>query len=239
MGWTSQRIAATLADEYARLPPGSQVATELEVARRFTVGRAAARAALHELERRLVVRRVQGRGTFTMARIDYLITPGQPASWSTTVREAGGDPRTTVLSCEPVPLPDEVAAHLGRRPGEPCHLLQRRSFIDGLSASWGREWVPISLVPSLRAALRVEPSLDAVLRATALVEPVRSTVRATVEPASAEVAEGLDCRTADNVWFIESVTVDGRDGAPLMFTQRWIRTDAVRVVLEVTRPTAA
>ena len=57
--------------------------------RRFGVGRAAARSALQELERRLLVRRVQGAGTFVNRRIDYVISRTRPPSWHATVDRGG------------------------------------------------------------------------------------------------------------------------------------------------------
>jgi len=63
-------IADRLAAELVGCAPGTRVASEPELADRFGVGRAAARSALQELERRLLVRRVQGAGTFVNRRID-------------------------------------------------------------------------------------------------------------------------------------------------------------------------
>ena len=56
-------IADQLAEELAACEPGTRVASEPELANRFGVGRAAARSALQELERRLLVRlRTERRG---------------------------------------------------------------------------------------------------------------------------------------------------------------------------------
>ncbi|MCQ8187078.1 GntR family transcriptional regulator [Streptomyces rugosispiralis] len=68
-------IAERLSAELAECAHGTRVAGEAEIARRFGVGRAAARAAVQELERRFVVRRTQGAGTFVNRRIDYVISP--------------------------------------------------------------------------------------------------------------------------------------------------------------------
>lgn len=226
-------IAEVVAVEIADLPPGTKVAGEHDIARRFGVGRAAARAALQELQRRLLVRRVQGRGTFTAKRVDYLISPDRAPSWSQTVRDAGATPRTVVRSCDPVDLPAGIAERLGRPAGAPGYLLRRRSFTDGLPAAWGAEWVPADVVPELPAAVRVEESLDRILRDMAGVEPQRATSRASMEVASTEVADELGCGLGDPTWMVESVNRDARSGRMLCFTQRWIRADAIRVVFEL------
>lgn len=232
----STEIVRVLAEELASLPPGTRVASESEVGKRFGVGRAAARAALGELERRMLVSRIQGGGTFTRRRVDYLVAPGRAPSWSRTVREAGATPRTVVLACDEVPLPDDVARALDVPPGEPGFRLVRRSFIDGMPASWGVEWLTVALVPELPAALRHEESLDAILRGLGRVRPERAWTRASMESVSDEASTGLGCRPGDPAWLIASLARDGAHGRPVLSTERWVRADAVRVVVELGTP---
>lgn len=229
----STEIVRVLAEELVNLPPGTRVASEADVGQRFGVGRAAARAALGELERRMLVSRIQGGGTFTRRRIDYLVAPGRAPSWSRTVREAGATPRTVVLACDEVPLPADVAHELGCAPGEPGFRLVRRSFIDGMPAAWGVEWLTVALVPELPAALRHEESLDAILRDVARVRPERAWTRASMESAPDDASAGLGCRPGDPAWLIASLGRDGADGRPVLSTERWIRADAVRVIVEL------
>ena len=56
-----QTIANLLEQELALLEPGTQVASEHELAKRFGMNRLTAKAALEELERRYLVRRSKGR----------------------------------------------------------------------------------------------------------------------------------------------------------------------------------
>ncbi|MFC4005359.1 GntR family transcriptional regulator [Prauserella oleivorans] len=225
-------IAAALAAEIADLPPGTKVDGELAIAARFGVGRAAARAAVQELERQFLVRRVRGLGTFTSRRVDYLISSRRPPSWSQTLREAGATPRTVVRSCTSVPMPAEVARKLRMQEGTPVWRLQRRSFTDDLPASWGTEWVAAAAVPELPTAVRVSESLDHIIRTVGGVVPARSWVRASMEAACEEVADELAIDPGAPVWFVKSLNTDEATGAPVCLTERWIRADAIRVVLE-------
>ncbi|KLN33381.1 DNA-binding GntR family transcriptional regulator [Cellulosimicrobium cellulans] len=229
----STEIVRVLAEELARLPPGTRVASEAEVGQRFGVGRAAARAALAELERRMLVSRIQGQGTFTRRRVDYLVAPGRAPSWSRTLRAVGAEPRAVVLACDEVPLPDDVAAALETAPGTAGFRLVRRSFIDGMPAAWGVEWLAAALVPELPAALRHEESLDTILRQSARAVPERAWTRASMESAPDDASAGLGCRPGDPAWLIASLARDGVGGRPLLSTERWVRADAVRVVLEL------
>lgn len=130
-----QDIADELADELAGLAPGARVPGEHAITRRFGVGRAAARAALQELERRLLVRRVQGAGTFVNRRIDYAISHRRRPSFHHTVAAAGGQPRTVLRGVDRLGVPAAEAAALHRPSGAPVHRVTRESYIDDLLAS--------------------------------------------------------------------------------------------------------
>ncbi|NEE00500.1 GntR family transcriptional regulator [Phytoactinopolyspora halotolerans] len=227
-----REIADRVAAEIAGLPPGTRIAGESEIGERFGVGRAAARAALLELQRRMLVRRVQGVGTFTARRIDYLISPNHAPSWSQTVRESGSVPSTVVRSCEITPMPDDVAGLLGYPPGAPCHLLRRRSFTDDLPAAWGLEWVPTDVVGELAVAVQHFGSLHVILRDMAGAEPQRAWSRASLETTEADVATELGCAPGDAAWLVESLNHDARTGRLLCLTRRWMRADAVRLIIE-------
>ncbi|MFB9840207.1 GntR family transcriptional regulator, partial [Actinoallomurus acaciae] len=67
-------MADVLEAELAHVPVGARVPSEHTLAERFAVSRPATRAALHELERRLPVRRVQGAGTFRRGRVEYVVS---------------------------------------------------------------------------------------------------------------------------------------------------------------------
>ena len=227
-----REIADRLAAELAEVPPGVRVAGEYETAERFGVGRATARSALQELERRTLIRRIPGVGTFTARRIDYPISPSVSPSWSETVRRSGAEPRSIVRSCEPAAPPSAIALALEVSEDEPCQLLKRQSYTDGVVAAWGEEWVPVSVVPELKAATRVTDSQHRILRDVARSEPQRAWSRASAEVADPETARELGCGVGDPVWLVESLNVDGPTGRPLCFTRRWMRADAVRLIFE-------
>ncbi len=76
--------------ELVNAEAGAPVSSEAELARRYRVSRLTARAALQELERRHLVTRIQGRGTFVLRRLEYRIAPDGPASFTEIVTRAGG-----------------------------------------------------------------------------------------------------------------------------------------------------
>ncbi len=226
-------LADQLAAELAGCPPGWRVPSENEISARFGVGRAAARATLQELERRLLVHRVQGLGTFVNRRIDYTISHDRRPSWHRTVAAAGARPRSVVREIDRRPLPDGPAALLGLQAGTPAWMLVRQSYIDDRLASWTHEWLPHDLVADLDLAMHAVESLDEVLRQLARVEPIRAWCRVSLDVPPTAVLTELCIGSSTPLWLVESLSRDATSGRSLMCSSAWMRADAVRVVVEL------
>ncbi|MGW4735307.1 GntR family transcriptional regulator [Streptomyces shenzhenensis] len=229
-------IADVLAAEIAGRPAGTRIASEHEIAARFAVSRAAARAAVQELEGRLLVRRVRGAGTFVNRRIDYVLSQRKAPSLHQTVREAGGDPRTVVRDVRRLALPGEMADRLERPDGSPAHLLTRQSYIDGLLSGWSQEWIPVDLLPELDAAVHAVESLDTILRQMCGVSPVRAWCRVSYSVPGPEVAAGLETDHTRPVWLVESLSRDRDTGRTVMCSNTWSRPDCTRIIVELDGP---
>nr|WP_228047648.1 GntR family transcriptional regulator [Saccharopolyspora sp. HNM0983] len=229
-------IADELARELADLPAGSRVPSEHEIGVRFAVGRAAARAAVQELEQRLLVRRVRGAGTFVNRRIDYAISQSRAPSWHRTVREAGGDPRSVVRDVRSAGLPPGVAERLRRPAGDPAHLLVRQYYVDELLTSWSNEWVPGDVLPDPAIAVHAVESVDAILRQLGEVRPVRAWCRVSYDLPDTEVVEGLATELGRPVWLVESLSCDEGTGRPVLASHTWSRPDSARIVVEMDGP---
>ena len=227
-------IVDTLVGDLAGCRPGARVASEHEIAARFTVSRAVAGAALRELESRLLVRRVRGSGTFVNGRIDYIISADRAPSFSQMVRAAGAEPRSAVRSITAEPLPGDLAARLERAAGSPAHRIVRQSWINGMPSGWVIEWIPDDVFPDgADVAVRAVESLDQVLRQMAGVEPVRAWCRVSMELPPPEVAAGLETDPGRHVWLVESVNRDARRHFPVLTNIWWTRPDVIRVTVEM------
>ncbi|WP_258958349.1 GntR family transcriptional regulator [Saccharopolyspora kobensis] len=229
-------MADVLAAELAGLPAGTRIAGEHEIAARFEVGRAAARAAVQELEQRLLVRRVRGSGTFVNKRIDYVISQRRAPSWHQTVREAGAEPRSVVRDVQRAPLPAEEAERLERPVGSAASLLVRQYYVDDLLHGWSNEWIPADVLADVDIAVHAVESVDAILRQMSRVQPVRSWCRVSYALPEPEVVAGLEVESGRPVWLVESVSRDAGSGRPVLCSRSWSRPDSARIVVEMDGP---
>jgi GntR family phosphonate transport system transcriptional regulator len=229
-------IANVLATEIADRPAGSKVASEHEIAGRFGVSRAAARAAVQELENRLLVRRVRGAGTFVNRRIDYVLSQHRVPSLHETVRQAGGTARTIVRDVRLLPLPADEAKLLERPADSPAHLLVRQSYIDGMLSGWAHIWIPVDILSELNTAAHAVESLNSILRQMGGVEPVRAWCRVSYSLPGAEIAANLETESGRPVWLIESLSRDRESGRAVMCSSTWSRPDSTRIIVEMDGP---
>ncbi len=224
-------LADRLAARIARSGADARLPSEHELEREHKVSRLTARAALEELERRHLVRRVRGRGTFVAPRLDYPIGPDMPPSWTEMVRRAGRRPRFEVMGIRVQRASAGSRQALALREGARVVVLRRRGVIDDLAASVSVSYLPVELVPDLKA--RLGSSLYATLRGAYGLEPVRAWCRAELEvmPPEANRALGLEGRPLG--WSIESCNHCARSGRPVEVSHGWLRADVFRVRFEL------
>ena len=227
-------IVGALAADLAGRHPGDRIPSEHEIATRFGVSRAAARAAVQELEDRLMVRRVRGSGTFVNHRIDYVISHRRAPSWHRTIAAAGAVPRSVVKEIRDDTLDAELAARLERPEGSPACVLVRQYFINDLVAGWTTEWLPADICPpAADVAVRAVESVDLVLRQMARVEPVRAWCRISMDVPPPDAAAGLEIDDSHHAWLVESMSRDKTSGRPVLASAAWTRVEMVRIIVEM------
>ncbi|MDQ3791355.1 MAG: GntR family transcriptional regulator, partial [Actinomycetota bacterium] len=114
--------------EDGRLPRGSKLESELDLAERLGISRPTMRAAIKQLVDKGLLMRRRGIGTTVAPR------PVRRAVALTSLyddlKESGREPTTRVLNFEETPCPPEIAEHLGLGPTAPVLRFDRLRLAD-------------------------------------------------------------------------------------------------------------
>jgi len=222
-------LAATLGD----VEPGERVVSEHELASERGVSRPTARAALQELERRFMVRRVQGLGTFTHRRVDYVISPEIPPSASLTLQRSGAAFQLQVETVDICSADAALAPCLQIETGDPVVRIVRSTRIDGVPTAWATAHVPARRVPGLERHAVDGVSLYGVMCEVYGLQPVRHRSSASLEVPPGDVAQVLGVEGRPPMWRLENVNRDACSGVITEHTLSWMRADVVRVVFDM------
>jgi DNA-binding GntR family transcriptional regulator len=230
---TYQALADELERQIESMSAGDRLQSEHELVAAHGVSRLTARAALQELESRLLVRRVRGAGTFVARRIDYPIGPAMPPSASEMIRRAGGEPTSQLVSVRTrKPLAD-VRDALDLDADERVVAITRIGQIDGLPAWYGTTHLPLDLVEGMAEHLSDGSSIYTILRDHFGMTPTRYWARAELVVVPVDIAPHLGIEGRPLVWRLESCNHDRALGRPVEFAQSWLRADMYRVRFEL------
>ncbi|MFI7614595.1 GntR family transcriptional regulator [Nonomuraea terrae] len=229
-------MADILEAELAHVPVGAQVPSEHVLAGRFQVSRPAARAALQELERRLLVRRVQGVGTFRRGRVEYVISAHVPPSFSETVRLAGAEPGARLVNCGVRRAVEAERARLGLSAGAAVWAVERVFSVNGEAAAYATSVLPRRPLLNLDRELADDVSLHRVLRRRYGLTVVRARYRISLDVPPPGVAEHLTGGERGPVWLAESVN-RAAGGPYVEYARTYLRPDVLDVTFEIEEET--
>lgn len=221
-------VADRLAERWSALEPGTLVESEHQLAEEFGVNRLTAREAVRELERRMVVRRVMGAGTFTAYRLDYRISIGGAASFHRNMLAIGHEPGVVV----------HELAWEGRGASRRLRV-ERVSSVDGFVATSATDWFVRSVGERIEGRLSDAGSMHAAMLEIGL-EPRRRSVQVVVETPPPDVAARLDFSAAPlPTWRVRSVTMNALDDTDVHESDTWMRTDMFALTIELADQRAA
>lgn len=225
-------LADELEQSVRRADAGRKLPSEYELADRHGVSRITTRAALQELERRQLVVRRRGAGTFVAPRIDYPITPNLPPSFTETVRAAGHRPDSRVLSMRRARPTARVRDDLGLATGQRVTVLRRVSLVDDHETGVHTSWLAHVDPARIRDVQRDGRSLFAAL-ADAGYPLHRDWYTAEQATIPAAVAETLGLEGRPQAWHTFSCNRCHRTGQLIELNESWVRADVIRVRFEL------
>ena len=225
-------VADELQRYIATAPVGERLPSEHELATRYDISRVTARAVLQELERRHLVRRARGSGTFVARRIDFPVTSDAPPSWSEAVRRGGGVPETKVVSVNLIRAQANVRERLELGPSATVVELRRLGFVDGILATFVQTYLPATLSPDLRERVARGGSLYQTMRALGF-EPVRLWSAGELDIAPSDIAGLLKLEGRPPIWHSEGTVIDAPTGRKIEYGFGWSRPDVFRYRFEL------
>ncbi|MGW3956169.1 GntR family transcriptional regulator [Streptomyces sp. NPDC004752] len=210
---------------------GDRLPSENELAAQHGVSRVTARAALQELERRHLVRRSKGSGTFVALQLAFTISPDQPPSWSQAVRRAGGEPSVKSVDAVLTRPDPETRERLELGPRDQVVRLRRIGLVNRLVANTTLTCLPADLAPGFGNLVAMGGSLHTILTSLGY-RPRREWTRVDMQVPGEEIAAALELEGRPRVWGLTGLVVDGRDGRPLEYGRGWSRPDVFDIHME-------
>lgn len=220
-------LATELESRIQRLDVGARVPSENEVVREFSVSRPTARAALQELERRFVVRRVKGSGTFVNERIPYPIGSAHPPSISRTLAAAGRRThlRLASVSDDEPSLPE--ASLFGDAPPRRVCTIGRTIEADDEVIGFTTSKVSSRVAPDIRRHVDDISSIWSILDSVYGIRLTRQAIDITFDTPPDYVTRLVGTR--EPVWHLQSINIDSVTGDIVELGESWLRADRVAV----------
>ncbi len=198
--------------EDGRLPRGSKLESELDLAERLGISRPTMRAAIKQLVDKGLLMRRRGIGTTVAPR------PVRRAVALTSLyddlKESGREPTTRVLNFEETPCPPEIAEHLGLGPTAPVLRFDRLRTVGSDPIALMHNVVPIGLLQIDREDLERTGLYD--LFRESGIAPHVATQRVGARKAGAEEAEWLEIEPGDPVLTVTRTAYD-TSGRPIEY----------------------
>lgn len=131
------------------MEPNEKLFSERELTQVYGVSRITVRLALQELEKRGLVYKKHGKGTYVSEISNSAVDLSQAYSFTEQMRRIGKIPSTKILSFSTILVTDFIAQQLQISLGNQVFELERLRLADGIPMMLERTYVPVEIFPQL------------------------------------------------------------------------------------------
>ncbi|HEU4657523.1 MAG TPA: GntR family transcriptional regulator [Capillimicrobium sp.] len=232
-GPKGQALREVLEAHLARLPPGSPLPSERELAERYGLARMTVRTEIERLAAEGLVYRLQGRGTFVA---EPRVAQAQAFSSFTEDMLARGFEPGSIVRSVTVGAPDAaIAAALERGPGDPVVRLDRVRTADGQPMALEEAYLPLQRYPGIDEVDFTHASLFTVLGERFGVRLDGAEQRVVAVRIDGDAAGVLRVEPGDPGLRFETLARDD-GGVPVYFAVSLFPADRYEIRLRQTRP---
>ena len=234
----SKPLYTVIADQFAaaivdgRLPVGTRLSPERELAASLGVSRMTVRQALGELERAGLLRRVVGRSGGTFVRDATDPVPGMNGLSAALRRQAGAD-MAELISVAVEPAGKRTAAALGLARNDRIVVIARLRLARGKPFAVERSSLPASRFPDIED-MDLTGSLYDLMDIGFGLRPVRAVERLETAAARPSDARTIGAKRGVPVLLVERVGY-AADGVPVEFARDRYRGDRTALFIESLR----
>ena len=216
--------------------PDDQLLSENQFCKQFNVSRITVRRALQTLESEGVIYRRQGLGAFVS---DKRVPQGMVrlTDFVEDMARAGLEASSRIISFNPVPCPNDVAADLNIEPGKTVSRLDRLRLGNGEPVAFDSTWLPLFYGQLLDGFDLSSDTIYRIMEEEHGIPVLRGRYRLDAVNASAALAAQLQVVINKSLFLIERVSMTTTD-KPIYFQRRYYRTDRVKYELELARDSA-
>lgn len=144
------QLVETLEKEmHENMQVNDKLLSERELTQVYGVSRMTVRLALQELEKRGLVYKIHGKGTFVSEIGHQTVDLSTTYSFTEQMRRVGRTPTTKILSFQSVQASEQLAQNLQIAVGESVFELERLRLADGLPMMLEHTYIPASSFPAL------------------------------------------------------------------------------------------
>lgn len=225
-----QSIADRLRAEIGsgKLPPGTRLPPEADLAARFGVNRHTLRHATRVLADEGLLFSRRGAGVFVAASpVEYPLS--ERVRFHRNIELSGKVPGRSIDAVLTRPAGEAEAQALGLQPGDAVHVCEGVSLVDFRPVALFRSTYPADLLPALPEALRREESVTRALLACGVDDYRRTQTRISARIADAVQAAKLQIEPGDALLRTEGLSI--WQGRPVERALTWWAAERVTLTL--------